>query len=139
MEASAQLPVVSNTLPAAAAAPSSGAVLTSWTRLPPRQTMTLLVVVALAVAAAVGGWLWAQTPDYRVLYSNVSDRDGGAILRPVEGGQAVRRNRHILPHRAGIAARDHLPLLLAPLDALAHEPDATARRGSASGDGFATV
>jgi flagellar M-ring protein FliF len=80
VEASAQLPVVSNTLPAAAAAPSSGAVLTSWTRLPPRQTMTLLVVVALAVAAALGGWLWAQTPDYRVLYSNVSDRDGGAIL-----------------------------------------------------------
>jgi flagellar M-ring protein FliF len=24
--------------------------------------------------------LWAQTPDYRVLYSNLSDRDGGAII-----------------------------------------------------------
>ena len=54
--------------------------LTSWTRLPPRQSLTLLLVVALAIAAAVGAWLWAQPPDYRVLYSNLSDRDGGAII-----------------------------------------------------------
>jgi len=81
VDASAQLPVVSNPQAAvAAASPSSGAVLTSWTRLPPRQSLTLLLVVALAIAAAIGAWLWAQTPDYRVLYSNLSDRDGGAII-----------------------------------------------------------
>ena len=54
--------------------------LASWTRLPPRQTLTLAVVIAGALAAAIGAWLWAQTPDYRVLYSNLSDRDGGAII-----------------------------------------------------------
>jgi len=81
VDASAQLPVVSNPQAAVAAgSPPSGAVLTSWTRLPPRQSLTLLLVVALAIAAAVGAWLWAQTPDYRVLYSNLSDRDGGAII-----------------------------------------------------------
>ena len=81
MDASAQLPVVSHPQAAVAAgSPSSGAVLTSWTRLPARQSLTLLLVVALAIAAAVGAWLWAQTPDYRVLYSNLSDRDGGAII-----------------------------------------------------------
>jgi flagellar M-ring protein FliF len=81
VDASAQLPVVSHPQAAVAAgSPSSGAVLTSWTRLPARQSLTLLLVVALAIAAAVGAWLWAQTPDYRVLYSNLSDRDGGAII-----------------------------------------------------------
>lgn len=81
MDASAQLPVVSHPQAAVAAgSPPSGAVLTSWTRLPPRQSLTLLLVVALAIAAGVGAWLWAQTPDYRVLYSNLSDRDGGAII-----------------------------------------------------------
>ena len=54
--------------------------LASWTRLPPRQTLTLVVVLAAAIAAAIGAWLWAQAPDYRVLYSNLSDRDGGAII-----------------------------------------------------------
>jgi len=42
--------------------------------------VTLAVVIAAAIAAAIGAWLWAQTPDYRVLYSNLSDRDGGAII-----------------------------------------------------------
>ena len=61
-------------------APSAGATLATWTQLPPRQTLTLVVVIAAALAAAIGAWLWAQTPDYRVLYSNLSDRDGGAII-----------------------------------------------------------
>jgi flagellar M-ring protein FliF len=54
--------------------------LASWTRLPPRQTLTLAIVLAAAIAAAIGAWLWAEAPDYRVLYSNLSDRDGGTII-----------------------------------------------------------
>jgi flagellar M-ring protein FliF len=75
-----QLPAV-----AAAAAPapsaSGGAPLfTSWTRLPARQTLGIGIILAAVIAAAIGAWLWAQQPDYRVLYSNLSDRDGGAII-----------------------------------------------------------
>jgi flagellar M-ring protein FliF len=77
----AQLPVAApNLAPVATAVPASGASLASWTRLPPRQTLTLAVVIAGALAAAIGAWMWAQTPDFRVLYSNLSDRDGGAII-----------------------------------------------------------
>jgi len=76
----AQLPATASNLAPVTAAPASGVPLAAWTRLPPRQTLTLAVVVAAAIAAAIGAWLWAQTPDYRVLYSNLSDRDGGAII-----------------------------------------------------------
>ena len=68
-------------------------------RLPPRQFLTLLITAAAAVAIIIGVWLWSSAPDYRVLYSNVSDRDGGAILAALgqmnvpyklaEGGGAI--------------------------------------------------
>mgnify|MGYP001159350705 CR=1 FL=1 len=45
-----------------------------------RQLVGLLLASAAAVALAVGAWMWAQSPDYRVLFSNVDDRDGGAII-----------------------------------------------------------
>lgn len=80
MAETAQLPAVVPNLAPAASAAGAPASLASWTRLPVRHTLTLAVVIAAALAAAVGAWLWAQTPDYRVLYSNLSDRDGGAII-----------------------------------------------------------
>ena len=45
-----------------------------------QQKMGLGVGVAALIALIVGAWIWGQTPDYRVLYSNLSDRDGGAII-----------------------------------------------------------
>ncbi|MBI3529269.1 MAG: flagellar M-ring protein FliF [Betaproteobacteria bacterium] len=45
-----------------------------------RQVVALMLAAATAVALAVGAWMWSQAPDYRVLFSNVSDRDGGAII-----------------------------------------------------------
>lgn len=55
------------------------------------------VAVALAVVAAI--WLWSSAPDYKVLFSNFSDRDGGAITASLdqmgikykfsEGGNAI--------------------------------------------------
>jgi flagellar M-ring protein FliF len=49
-------------------------------RMPARQLFALMVTAAATIAMAVGAWLWAHEPDYRVLYSNVADRDGGAII-----------------------------------------------------------
>ncbi|MEP7062214.1 MAG: flagellar basal-body MS-ring/collar protein FliF [Betaproteobacteria bacterium] len=68
-------------------------------RLPPRQFLTLLITAAAAIAIIVGAWMWSNAPDYRVLFSNVNDRDGGAILAALgqmnvpyklaEGGGAI--------------------------------------------------
>ena len=50
----------------------------------PRQKVGLMVAVASIVALIVAGWLWGQSPDYRVLYANLSDRDGGAIISSLQ-------------------------------------------------------
>ena len=42
------------------------------------QKFGLMLATAAVIALLVGSWMWSQTPDYRVLYANVSDRDGGA-------------------------------------------------------------
>ncbi len=45
----------------------------------------LLVAGAAAVIAVMAVfWLWSQQPDYRVLFSNFTDKDGGAIVAALE-------------------------------------------------------
>jgi flagellar M-ring protein FliF len=54
--------------------------LSRFEQLSVQQKMGLGAGVAALIALIVGAWIWGQTPDYRVLYSNLSDRDGGAII-----------------------------------------------------------
>jgi len=54
--------------------------LSRFEQLSAQQKMGLGAGVAALIALVVGAWIWGQTPDYRVLYSNLSDRDGGAII-----------------------------------------------------------
>ena len=49
-------------------------------RLRANPKIPLMVAGAAAVAIVVALVLWAKTPDYRVLYSNLADQDGGAIV-----------------------------------------------------------
>jgi flagellar M-ring protein FliF len=68
-------------------------------RLSGSQKIGLMVAIAAIIAIVIGSVMWGQTPDYRVLYSNLSDRDGGAIIESLqqmnvpykftEGGGAV--------------------------------------------------
>lgn len=54
---------------------------TEWlTRLRANPKIPLIVAAAAAVAIIVALVLWAKTPDYRVLYNNLADQDGGAIV-----------------------------------------------------------
>lgn len=55
--------------------------------------------IALILALMIAVWMWSQAPEYRVLFSNYSDRDGGAITASLdqmgvqykfsEGGNAI--------------------------------------------------
>lgn len=67
-----------------------------------------LIIGAAAIAAAAAAFLlWSRAPDYGVLYTNVTDRDGGAIIASLqqmnvpykfaEGGGAI------------LVARDRVP------------------------------
>ncbi len=42
--------------------------------------IALIVSAAAAISLIVALVLWAQSPNYRVLYNNISDQDGGAIV-----------------------------------------------------------
>jgi flagellar M-ring protein FliF len=49
-----------------------------------QQKLGLMLVASAIIALLAGGWMWSRTPDYKVLFSNVSDRDGGAIIASLQ-------------------------------------------------------
>ncbi|HQT34174.1 MAG: flagellar M-ring protein FliF [Hydrogenophilales bacterium 17-64-65] len=55
-----------------------------FTRTSGGQKILLALGVAAVVAVMGAVWMWGQQPDYRVLFSNFSDRDGGAIVAELE-------------------------------------------------------
>lgn len=67
--------------------------------IPVRQILTLLAGVAALAAIVVASVNWARTPDYKVLFANLSDRDGGSVVATLtqmnvpykfaEGGGAI--------------------------------------------------
>ncbi|BDH45357.1 flagellar M-ring protein [Salmonella enterica subsp. enterica serovar Choleraesuis] len=66
---------------ASAAVQSSTEKAQAWLqRLRANPRIPLMVAAAGAIAVVLALMLWARAPDYRVLYSNLSDRDGGAIV-----------------------------------------------------------
>lgn len=51
---------------------------------PNGRKIMLMVGVAAVIAVMIGLVLWGQKPEYRVLFSNFSDRDGGAIMASLQ-------------------------------------------------------
>lgn len=52
--------------------------------LPPQRLFSLLIGIAALIAVLVGMYLWSSAPDYRVLYANLNDRDGGAVVQALQ-------------------------------------------------------
>ncbi|HTH94213.1 MAG TPA: flagellar basal-body MS-ring/collar protein FliF [Rhodocyclaceae bacterium] len=46
----------------------------------PQQRLLGAIGIALLIAIAVSAWLWSRDPAYSVLFSNLTDRDGGEIV-----------------------------------------------------------
>ncbi|MFT3813823.1 MAG: flagellar basal-body MS-ring/collar protein FliF [Acidovorax sp.] len=99
MSAVAEVPMNAN-LPQAGAPPAP---LPAWRQrlnaLDSKQRLRLGAGAALLAAAVVAAWALNRQPDYRVLYSNLGDKDGGAIVAQLaqmnvpykytEGGGAI--------------------------------------------------
>lgn len=51
-----------------------------FTQLPISRQIGYLAMVAAIVAVVAVALMWARTPEYRVLYSNLSERDGGEVI-----------------------------------------------------------
>lgn len=81
-----------------------------------QQMVGLLGGVAALFALIAGMWIWGKTPDYRVLYSNLSDRDGGAIIESLQqmnipykftegGGALLVASDHVYEVRLKLASQ----------------------------------
>lgn len=62
----------------------SNTTMNRFEQLSAQQKMALAAGIAAIIAISVGLWMWGQAPEYRVLYSNLSDRDGGAIIESLQ-------------------------------------------------------
>lgn len=58
--------------------------LDAWSRLPARARIALAVGVAAILAVMVASWLWSTPRPDKVLFTNLSDRDGGAIIAQLQ-------------------------------------------------------
>ncbi|MCX7175126.1 MAG: flagellar basal-body MS-ring/collar protein FliF [Proteobacteria bacterium] len=54
--------------------------LEALTSLSPAQKIGAMASVAFGIALLVGAWMWSKSVDYSVLFSNISERDGGQII-----------------------------------------------------------
>jgi flagellar M-ring protein FliF len=61
-------------------------------RLSPRARALFLLGAAGLIAVVTAAWLWSTSPNYGVLFTNVSDRDGGAILAQLSQMNIPYRN-----------------------------------------------
>jgi flagellar M-ring protein FliF len=55
-----------------------------YARTPQGRRIMLIVAAAATVALMIGIWMWSQKIEYRVLFSNFNDRDGGAIVASLQ-------------------------------------------------------
>jgi flagellar M-ring protein FliF len=57
---------------------------TGFIKTPGGRNFVLALGVAAVIAVMAGVWMWGQQPEYRVLFSNFNDRDGGAIVASLQ-------------------------------------------------------
>lgn len=72
-----------DTLPQPPVTPGAKA-LAQFNALSQRQKLSAAAALAFAISLVVGTWLWARTPDYSVLFANLDERDGGAIVAALQ-------------------------------------------------------
>lgn len=65
---------------AVATQPSLAAQLQNFGQLSNGQKIGLIIAAAALVALFSGAFLWYQTPSYQALYTNLSEKDGGAVI-----------------------------------------------------------
>ncbi len=69
---------------AVATQPSLVAQLQNFGQLSNGQKIGLIIAGAAVIALISGAFLWYQTPSYQVLYTNLSEKDGGAVINALQ-------------------------------------------------------
>lgn len=63
----------------------------AFNRLSAQQKIAFAVAIAAIIAVVVGSVLWSQQPEWKVLFSNLNEKDGGNIIAALE--------QQNIPHR----------------------------------------
>ena len=58
--------------------------LEAFNRLTAGQKLGTMLILAISIALLVGTWLWSRSIDYSILFSNVSEKDGGDIIASLQ-------------------------------------------------------
>jgi len=66
------------------AVPAAPGGLVAFAQTPGGRNFFLMLGMAAVLAVMSAVWMWSREPDYRVLFSNFSDRDGGAIVAALQ-------------------------------------------------------
>jgi flagellar M-ring protein FliF len=53
-------------------------------RLPMQQMLLSIIALSMVAAIVVAGWNWTRTPTFAVLFTNISERDGGNIIAALQ-------------------------------------------------------
>jgi flagellar M-ring protein FliF len=56
----------------------------TFTQLSASQKMGALAALAFAIAIITGAWMWSRNVEYSILFSNISERDGGQIIASLQ-------------------------------------------------------
>lgn len=69
---------------AVATQPSLAAQLQNFGQLSNGQKIGLIIAAGAIIALISGAFLWYQTPSYQVLYTSLSEKDGGAVINALQ-------------------------------------------------------
>lgn len=58
--------------------------LAAFMRLPMQQKLLTIIALSMVAAIVVAGWTWTRTPTFAVLFTNISERDGGNIIAALQ-------------------------------------------------------
>ncbi|MDT3735044.1 MAG: flagellar basal-body MS-ring/collar protein FliF [Denitratisoma sp.] len=58
--------------------------LAAFMRLPMQQKLLTIIALSMVTAIVVAGWTWTRTPTFAVLFTNISERDGGNIIAALQ-------------------------------------------------------
>ncbi len=58
--------------------------LAAFMRLPMQQKLLSIIALSMVAAIVVAGWTWTRTPTFAVLFTNISERDGGNIIAALQ-------------------------------------------------------
>ncbi len=56
----------------------------AFLRLPLQQKMLTIIALSMVAAIVMAGWSWTRTPTFAVLFTNISERDGGNVIAALQ-------------------------------------------------------